>query len=103
MGATNLKTFSYTMLKRGGKNKHTDRVNKKSFNRIVGYKTKLNTVYKVCAVLLILSKFSYNVLVLISLIKNEIAKSIYLVCRDLPDKKIRRVQKVYTLHHVGET
>jgi len=51
----------------------------------------------------LISKFSHNVLGLISLIKNEIAKSIYLICRDLPYKKYRPVKKVYILHHVVQT
>jgi hypothetical protein len=40
-----------------------------------------------CLMLLMISKFNLNVLALISLIKNEIAKSIYLICRDLPELK----------------
>jgi hypothetical protein len=51
----------------------------------------------------LISKFRYNVLALISLIKIEITKSIYLVCRALPQLKYRWVKKVYTLRYVVET
>lgn len=46
-------------------------------------------------VTVIISKFKHNVLALISLIKNEIAKSIYLICRSLPELKWAWVEKVY--------
>jgi len=78
-------------------------VSRFNLKRIVRLVTALVVAFIIISVLFVNWYAAVVSLGLISLIKNEIAKSIYLICRDLPYKKYRPVKKVYILHHVVQT